>query len=266
MEKILTVRKKVLPEILPILYGAGFDMSVIYVCVHRDKLEQYAKLKNEPEVAEEEPAEEDDMSDTEKKLQDSIDQIKENERKSERRKKKLLDKVKKKIQEKKSLDMIIPGDIGPTDTLEDSMFTLKSLKSAKDVKKVVVNPSMPDVDDEEVNSDEELAAAIEKHRQSVRRFEKEDDILDNSGRYIKKYDSESEDSGKESMEEGDEEKDPNLNKGLGIHGKQDFEDDPEFDIEKVAPISQNPLLTDLDPTDSNSKRLRKAAMWFNKVR
>lgn len=43
------------------------------------------------------------------------------------------------------------------------------------------------------------------------------------------------------------------------------EEEIEFDAENVAPESANPLLTDLDYTDKDQKRRRKAEMWFDKV-
>lgn len=39
----------------------------------------------------------------------------------------------------------------------------------------------------------------------------------------------------------------------------------DFDLDEVAPISAHPLITDLDHSDKNQKRLKKAQMWFSKV-
>jgi len=77
-------------------------------------------------------------------------------------------------------------------------------------------------------------------------------------------DSDGEDSGKGSDEE---EEDPDLQQGLGFEDEdeRDVNADEDFDIDEVAPIASHPLITDLDHSDKNQKRLRKAQMWFAKV-
>jgi len=225
-----------------------------------DKLSQFSKLKTENEVGEAKVTEVEEDSDTEIKLEEAIAELKENELKEEKRKRKKILRERKKVVEKTSLDMIIPGDVGPTDTSEDCLFTLKSLKTGSDVENLTVKPAMPEVETEELDDDEEMELFEQKRRAKYVKFDKENEILDSSGTYYKKMDSDGEDSGRES----DSEEDPDLKTGLGINENESGMEAEEFDMDEVAPLSSHPLITDLDYRDKNQKRLRKAQLWFDK--
>ncbi|CAL8115822.1 unnamed protein product [Orchesella dallaii] len=233
----------------------------------RDKIEQYLKLK--AGVKDEENAGEgsnvqelDDESDTETKLHDAITAVKEQQVKEEKRKKKKLLKEKKKVAEKTSLDMIIPGDVGPTDTSGDSLFTLKSIKSIDDVDKLIVKPALPDVEDNRDDEDD-LDAIYQRYQSKRVRYNKEGQVLDSSGKFYRDA-TEQDQNVKE--ESSDEEAEPDLRKGLDF-GSDDEElsiEEADIDMDKIAPIIDNHLLTDLDPANKTQKRLKKVAMWFDK--
>ncbi|CAL8142901.1 unnamed protein product [Orchesella dallaii] len=232
----------------------------------RDKIEQYLKikadLKNEENAGEESNVQElDDESDTETKLHDAITAVKDQLLKEEKRKKKKLLKEKKKVAEKTSLDMIIPGDVGPTDTSGDSLFTLKSIQSIDDVDKLIVKPALPEVD--EGDDEDDLDAIYQRYQSSRVRYNKEGQVLDSSGKFYRDA-TEQDQNAKE--ESSDEEEEPDLRKGLDF-GSDDEElsiEEADIDMDKIAPVMDNHLLTDLDPANKTQKRLKKVAMWFDK--
>lgn len=132
----------------------------------------------------EEIIEYDEAEDEEQTLEDAIQNLKQSQLKEAKKKKKKLLKERRKIHEKTNLKMIIPGDVGPTDTTEDSLFTLKTLKSTQDVHDLTEGSSMPAIDTEELNSEEELELYEEKRRSRSIKFDKENEILDSSGTYV----------------------------------------------------------------------------------
>lgn len=209
------------------------------------------------------PEEANDESDTETKLAEALQTIQEEQGKEEKRKKKKLLKEIKKIQEKTSLDMIIPGDAGPTDTMENSMFNLKGVKTMDDLERLTSNPQMPDMESTEMDDNEEMEFYEEKRKKKVVRYSKNEQVLDKSGKFYKSTDDAG-DSGGGSDDSDDEEID--LKKGLGLGGNED-DDEDKMDIniddmddeDEAAP----PLLTDLDPRDKSVKRLKKAERWFD---
>lgn len=240
---------------------------MLILLTYREKLEQYLKIKagikDEQEADLEtkvEEAEED--SDTETKLSEAISAVKEQQLKEDKRKKKKLSKERKKIAEKTNLEMIIPGDVGPTDTSGDSLFTLKSIKSIADVDKLIVKPALPDVDENDID-DDDLDMLYQRHQSHLMRYDRENEVLDSSGKFYRSAKDIDVNAGSESSDD----EDPDLDKGLDV-GSEDEElslEEAEVDFDKVAPILDNHLLTDLDPANKTQKRLKKVAMWFDKV-
>ena len=233
--------------------------------------------KEEGQVEEVEAEEDGGEEDEEKKLDDAIAELKDAELREGKRKKKKLLKERRKIHDKTNLKMIIPGDIGPTDTSEDSLFTLKSIRTSEDVENLTDRAVLPEVpQDKELTFEEELEIYEEKRRAKRVSFNKEEEVLDDSGRYYRKIDEITAKRKEESSDDEDEE--PDLDQGLALNGKareidsdeHEEEDDDEdrneeMDFDEVAPIHDHPLITDLDHSDKNQKRLRKAQMWFDKV-
>lgn len=236
-------------------------------------MEQYLKIKSGIKEEEDDmeqdfkiiPTIEDDESDTETKLSDAISAIKEHQLKEEKRKKKKQLKERKKIEEKTKLDMIIPGDVGPTDTSADSLFTLKSIRTIDDVDKLIVKPALPDVEEED-DGEDDSERIYQRHQSRLVRYNKKDEVLDSSGKFYRKITDP--DNNIYQSESSEDEDDPELNKGLGIKEDSDGElslEEAEVDIDKISPLLENHLLTDLDPTSKAQKRLKKVAMWFDKV-
>lgn len=241
------------------------------VCIYRDKLEQYLKIKagiknGENSEVDCKVEEVDEESDTETKLHDAITAVKNQQEKEEKRKKKKLLKERKKVEEKTKLDMIIPGDVGPTDTAADSLFTLKTIRSIDDVDKLIVKPALPDVDEEP--DDDDIDRIYERYQSKLVHYNKDDEVLDSSGKFYRKpvdKDMNLHNDG----ESSDSDEEPDLSKGLGVDSDDDEQlsiSEAEVDMDKIAPILDNHLLTDLDPANKTQKRLKKVAMWFDKVR
>jgi len=237
----------------------------------REKLDQFKKLKlsqNKGDgedvdkieaVVQEEEVEDDPLAN----LDEAIASMKEQESKEEKRKRKRFLKEQRKIKEKTNLDMIIPGDVGPTDTTEDSLFSLKNLRTKKDLTNLTENVELPEIESGELDSDEELRLYEEKQKAKYIKFSKKDEILDKSGRYYKNISE----LDKELHESDDDDEEPNLKKGLGLEVDEDDEDkasENDIDIDELAPTLKNPLITDLDPSNKTLKRLKKAQMWFDK--
>lgn len=220
------------------------------------------KLKEGKSEEAEVIAEPDDGSDTETKLEEALQAVRDEQHKEEKRKKKKLLREIKKIQEKTSLDMIIPGDAGPTDTMEDSMFNLKGLKSMDDLERLTSNPEMPDVTSPEMDDNEELEFHEEKRKKKIIRYKNEGEVLDSSGKFYKN----SSDAG-DSEAESNSEDEIDLKSGLGLKQDDDSEQnesDPDVSMDIDDDDVSTPLITDLDPRDKSVKRLKKAERWFDK--
>jgi len=153
-------------------------------------LDQFVKIKSEkPKLEESVSAEvtEMDEEDAEMDLEDAIENLKDSQLKEAKKKKKKLLKERRKVHDKTNLKMIIPGDSGPTDTMEDSLFTLKTLKSSQDVNNLTEGSSMPTIEDSQLNSDEELELYEETRGSRKVKYDKEEEILDSSGRWVLKH-------------------------------------------------------------------------------
>lgn len=82
-----------------------------------------------------------------------IAELKEEEAREQKRKKRLAEKARVKLQEKMDLKMVLEGDKGPM-LEEESMFRLSTIKSGKELKKIeeqtpeLLAESEPESDDE----------------------------------------------------------------------------------------------------------------------
>nr|CAI5824017.1 unnamed protein product [Callosobruchus analis] len=189
--------------------------------LHEEYLKKHPELEENPEKAEEEletvdKNEDDEDDDDLKNVDQQILDLQEEELKDQKRKRKKLQKERKKLNERLNLKMVLKNDSGPT--MEgDDMFSLKQVKDAKKMKKVV--DQTPDVLAESDDSDYE-----KKPLPRYAKYEKGEGHLDSSGMYYKDSDSELE---MESEEESDLEKE-----GLGFS-------DEEPDSKKSKKIKQD---------------------------
>lgn len=151
----------------------------------RDKVEQFAKLKK-GELKDEEAvtveAIQANQNDSDLELQEfeSLTQTLNKEQlKAEKKKRKKLMKDRKKMHDKTNLKMIIPGDVGPTDTSEDTLFNLKTIKTTSGLNKLTETSEMPIVEEEKSLTIEDY----ERNRQAkVIKFDRDNELLDSSGK------------------------------------------------------------------------------------
>merc|ERR1712241_29554 len=108
--------------------------------------------KNPAAEAEEDASTSDDEEDSDlEELDKEIETLKADEKKADRRKKKIALKEKRKTAQRIDMKMIIPGDQGPTKQ-EEGLFKISDLKTAKDVE--MVNDQAPDKVASDADSDE----------------------------------------------------------------------------------------------------------------
>ena len=216
---------------------------------HEQKLKQKEAKKdtteNEAEI-ESSGSDSDDESDMDE-LDQEISDLKKAEKQIEKRKKKKLLKAKRKRAIGIDLGMIHPGDEGPTMT-EEGLFKLSELKSAKDLDKL--NDQAPDQIVPDSDSEDE------EPKVKSRKYSKDKGVMDQDGLY---YTENGDQNGSdESSDDGDD------------SGKEDLdieaEEAEEVDDEKHEQLNDmnNPLLVTMEPKDRESRKERKANMWFDK--
>ncbi|KAG7207264.1 hypothetical protein KM043_008939 [Ampulex compressa] len=203
------------------------------------------------EAVEIEPRTLEEMEDEEDvEITKQIEELRVEEARELKRKKKKANKERQKLHERLNLKMVHKGDEGPT--LEgEEMFSLKEIKTHRQLEEVV--DQVPDVVAESEDSDEECA----KPKKVA--YDKEKGHLDSSGLFYKTEDSEVEDSGNESDENSDTDK-----SGLGLDDSDTEESTLMRRKKNFGDTDSNPLLTDLDYRDKKTKKIHKAQLWFEK--
>ncbi|KAK9504030.1 hypothetical protein O3M35_010472 [Rhynocoris fuscipes] len=211
-----------------------------------------------------------------------IDTLKDEELRKLKRKRKRANKERTKLQERLNLKMVVKGDDGPIeeDTMEP-LFSLDDIKSGKALK--TVEEQNPDyLAHSDAESDDDPLSGIYKARYIS--YDKDDTALDKSGRFYTS-DSSDEDNDSEVSEETDSEdeglglkeedespkKKPKSTKKVRFSADVKSEKDSDEDISdtelkrEVDELENvNPLITDLDPRDRETKRIQKAQLWFEK--
>ena len=178
-------------------------------------------------------------------LDKQIEELKDEERRAGRRKKKKELKEKQKRHVKLNLKMIIPGDEGPTHQ-EENLFKVSNLRDKEDLNQVIdQNP------DNVADSDTEEGVS----RAKFERYEKESKFLDSEGLWYGEGEEEEGKSDSDSSDEGGED--------LGLQ-EEEMQHDGEGVEDQDMP-SENPLLESLDTDTADTKRARKAEMWFDKL-
>ncbi|KMQ95359.1 rrna methyltransferase 3 [Lasius niger] len=185
-------------------------------------------------------------------IEKHIVELREEEAKELKRKKKKAGKERKKLNERLNLKMIHKADEGPK-LEETDMFKLSQIQSYEQLKQVT--DQTPDIlAESDIDSDEE------EIKPKMICYEKDTGHLDSKGLYYKSEDSEENDTDAASDDDTESDK-----SGLGL---EDSEDESTNRAQKKKQQSENsdnnPLLTDLDFRDKKTKKIHKAELWFEK--
>ncbi|XP_011499411.1 PREDICTED: pre-rRNA processing protein FTSJ3 [Ceratosolen solmsi marchali] len=215
---------------------------------HKEETDNKEKHDLEEENVEEKPKtleEEEDMED--EQIIKDIQKLKEEKAKELKRKRKKINKEKNKLAKKINLKMVIKGDQGPIMECDD-MFSLKQIETIDHLKKI--ENQCPDLLAESDNDSDDVQTP------KIVKYEKGTGHLDSKGLYYKDDESELEFSEDDSS---------SYKSGLDLSESEEEE-------KIIAPIpkkvkfveNENPLLTDLDYRDKESKKLTKAKLWFDR--
>ncbi|XP_011640902.1 pre-rRNA processing protein FTSJ3, partial [Pogonomyrmex barbatus] len=193
--------------------------------------------------------EQEDLEDEE--IQKQIAELREEEAKELKRKRKKANKERQKLTERLNLKMVHKNDEGPK--LEgENLFRLNQVQTYQQLEQVT-NQTPDILAESDVDSDEEI-----KPKRVY--YEKDTGHLDSKGLYYKEESEESETD----VTSNDE----NINNGNFELDLDDSEDESTNKLQKKKPqikdSESNPLLTDLDFRDKETKRIHKAALWFEK--
>ncbi|KAL0117324.1 hypothetical protein PUN28_010286 [Cardiocondyla obscurior] len=193
------------------------------------------------------PEEQDDLED--EAIQKQISELREAEAKESKRKKKKANKERQKLNAKLNLKMIHKNDEGPK--LEgDDLFKLNQIQTHQQLEQVT--DQNPDVlAESEVESDDEI-------KPKRVHYEKDEGQLDSKGLYYKLEESEGSDTDASDDDTNSEKS------GLGLDESENEGAIKPQKKQQFKNPESNPLLTDLDFRDKETKRMHKAALWFEK--
>ncbi|KYM94299.1 PREDICTED: pre-rRNA processing protein FTSJ3 [Cyphomyrmex costatus] len=181
-------------------------------------------------------------------IQKQIAVLREEETKELKRKKKKANKERQKLNERLNMKMIHKNDEGPK--LErDDLFNLNQIQTHQQLQQVT--DQIPDiVAESDADSDEEI-------KPKMIYYEKDTNHLDSKGLY---YASEhSEESDTDVSDDGSEKS------GLGLDESEDDTTNKPQKKQQFKDPASNPLLTDLDFRNKETKMAHKVALWFEKA-
>ncbi|XP_037816039.1 pre-rRNA 2'-O-ribose RNA methyltransferase FTSJ3 [Lucilia sericata] len=216
------------------------------------KEEYFKEEDKETEVIEEEEApkrpltqeEIEDMEDEE--LQKQISTLAEEEQKELKRKRKKTLKEKAKLQEKMNLKMVIKGDDGPQEEIDQEIFDLKTVKTQEELDEML--DVVPDFD---VEGEQQELPKLPKYK----KYDKDDKRMDDDANY------ENDDEPEVSAEE-DSESDMDQ-QGLGLSDDEDLEKTSKAGKNKKKK-EQHPLIKSGDFRDKDTKRQQRVQLWYEK--
>lgn len=214
---------------------------------NEEELAQASESKIDPKPVTEDEREEMELEEIDK----HIETLKLEELRDEKRKKKKANKERAKLEQKIALKMVLKGDSGPHEERDEEVFDLSEIKNQKVLDKLMDGT---DITKKRERKKKQLSKMVPYD---------ENDLLDDDA-HIPTIQSDNEDDSDEIEEE------------LGLGGESDNDN---WDLhptakngargsEKRGAASEknkkNPLLTDLDYRDKDSKKIAKSKLWFEK--
>uniref|UniRef100_A0A1B0CJ34 Ribosomal RNA methyltransferase SPB1-like C-terminal domain-containing protein n=2 Tax=Lutzomyia longipalpis TaxID=7200 RepID=A0A1B0CJ34_LUTLO len=178
------------------------------------------------------------------------------ESKDAKRRKKKANKIRARLNEKMNLKMVLKGDEGPREEADDEVFTLKNISSARKMEHL--DDQMPDL---LADSDNEPDSEF---RPKFVKFSRDNPMVDDEGNVIEGEVSDFELSDDEEESDLDQE-----GMGLSDNESADGASGNEEEVARAREVqaklrATNPLLTDLDYRDKDTKRHQRVQFWYEK--
>lgn len=195
-------------------------------------------------------------------IEQQIQELEVEDEKDQKRKKKRAQEARRKLNEKLNLKMVIKGDSGPQEE-DTEIFSLRQISSSAQLESLQDMPPDMYLPEEEQNT--EFIAKYKKYESGS--FHLDDNAL---------YDDEdaaakSDDDSDASDDSDDSEKLGKSGLGFSDDDENNEDDDKDESIasrkqkkQKKVAKTENPLLTDLDHRDKNTKREQRVNLWFEK--
>ncbi|XP_037906640.1 pre-rRNA 2'-O-ribose RNA methyltransferase FTSJ3 [Hermetia illucens] len=211
----------------------------------------FEKPQEKVEEVEPEPQKEltqDDIENMEfEELEKQIAELADDEARELKRKRKKILKERAKLNEKMNLKMVIKGDEGPREEI-DEIFELKNIRTEKELDDIQdVSPDFV------VEESKDGLGPLQKYK----KYDKDDKShLDDDGKY---------DDPNASSSDDDSDSDADLGKkGLGLSDEEDGDKSKSKQKEKKKKPTEHPLLKSGDFRDKDTKRNQRAQLWFEK--
>lgn len=233
----------------------------------KDIIKWWKKLKEEfyPAVVEEEeeaagpakPVTEEEKEEVElEEMEKFIGDLKLEEDREEKRKRKRANKERAKLDQKLALKMVIKGDSGPQETQDENIFNLREIKNKKVLEQLVDGADVTKKRDRQKKAQSKMVAygADELHDDEAHIPTITSDVEEDSDEF-----EEDLGLGKESDEDDDEDAD-----NWNLRSKPKNGATASAQKGGALERNRNPLITDLDYRDKDSKRVQKAQLWFEK--
>lgn len=243
----------------------------LYPDVKRKEKEEAAEAEAAAAAVVKKDLTKEDIEDMEfEELERHIAELEAEGSKDDKRKKKRVQKARAKLNERLNLKMVIKGDAGPQEE-DTEVFSLRQITSQMQL------DELQDVTPDQVLEGSDNDA--DEFRPKFKRFTKGETVIDDDGAYHDDAADELEgESGAESDSDDDSERLGRI--GLGLGGSDNSDNETGDDRRKVrgkkklreataaaaaaAKRDENPLLTDLDTRDKDTKRQQRVQLWFEK--